>query len=82
VEVGEDHGVELDVVESLAQLPEDAVPAVQQDVRLPSLDQIAAAGPPGVLPRGRLAEHRDSQEVSLIACPAGTLEERGGLAAG
>ena len=68
--------VEVDVVDPLAQLAEDAVAAVEQDVGLARLDQIAAAGAPGVLPRRRLAEHRDSQAGSLITAPRATLAAR------
>jgi len=52
VEVGEEDRVDLGVVGVLAELAEDAVPAVEQDLRLVRLDQIAAAGLAGVLPRG------------------------------
>jgi hypothetical protein len=61
VEMGDDDRLDVDVVDVLAHLPEDAVAAVQQEARPALLDQVAAAGTAGVLPGRRLAEHRDSQ---------------------
>ena len=77
VEVGEDHRVDLGVVDPLAELPEDAVAAVEQDLRLVGLDQVAAAGAAGVLPGRRLAEHGDFQGKQPHG-PAGTVTGFGG----
>jgi hypothetical protein len=69
VEVGDDHAVHLGVVDPLAELAEDAVAAVEQDLGAIRLDQVAAASPSRVLPGGRLAEHGDLQLSSPIAPP-------------
>ncbi len=61
VQVGDDHRVHGDVVAVAAQLAEDAAAAVQQDAGPGLLDEISTAGTAGVLPRRRLAEHRDAQ---------------------
>ena len=65
VQVREDDRVEVDVVEVQPQLREDAVAAVEQHVDRIRLDQVAAAGSPGVLPGRRLAEDRHSQPLTL-----------------
>ena len=70
MKMGDEHRVDLGVVDLLPELAEDPVPAVEQDLRPLRLDQISAAGPPGVLPGRRLAEHGDSQRRDPIA-PAG-----------
>ena len=57
------------VVGVLAELAEHPVAAVEQDLRPVGLDQIAAAGPSGVLPGRRLAEDGDSQGEGPIAPP-------------
>ena len=61
VHVGDDHGIDVDVVTEPAQLGEDAVAAVQEDAGALLLHQIAAACPRGVLPGRRLAQHRNPQ---------------------
>jgi len=59
MDVREDDRIDLGVVASLAQLREDPVAAIEQQPRRPLLDQVPATGAAGVLPRRRLAEHRD-----------------------
>jgi hypothetical protein len=59
VHVGDDHRVDVRVVDLLTQLGEDPVAAVEEDVRLTLAEQVAAAGAAGVLPGRRLTEHRD-----------------------
>jgi hypothetical protein len=68
VEMGEDHRIDVDVVDPLPQLPEDAVAAIDQDRRVVLLHEIARAGASGVLPGGRLAEHGDPHEATLPLC--------------
>jgi hypothetical protein len=65
VQVRDDDGVHVDVVDPLAQLAEHAVAAVEQHRRLPLLKQIPRTGAPGVLPGGRLAQDRQSHIATL-----------------
>jgi hypothetical protein len=69
VEVGDDHRIDLGVVDPLAELAEDSVAAVEQHLRLVGLDQIAAASSAGVLPGRRFAQHGDLQGSCPMAPP-------------
>ena len=59
VQVRDQGGVEVHVVQVLAELREHAVAAVEQQTGVAILDQVAAAGASGILPRRRLPQHGD-----------------------
>ena len=72
--------VDVDVVEALAELREDAVSAVHEQPRVALLDEVPAARAARVLPRRRLAEHGDPQRsTGPFDEGAGTLPARGQL---
>ena len=73
VQVADHHGVDARVVAEAPQLGEDAVAAVQQQARVALLDEVAAAGPVGVLPGGGFAQNRDAQRACSSADPCGTV---------
>lgn len=81
MQVGDQDRVDLGVVQVLAELSEHAVAAVEQHVGLARLDQEAAAGAPGVLPGGRLAQDCESQLSATIAAPAANTTASPGSAA-
>ena len=67
MQVGDQHRVDVDVIAMLAQLAEDAVAAVEQQDSLVIVDQVAATGPAGVLPRRQLAQDGEPHSATLIA---------------
>ena len=71
--MGQHDAGDVDVVEALAQLGEDAVAAIDEQPRVALLDEVSAAGTARVLPRGRLAEHGDPQSSTR------PFDERAGL---
>src|SRR5829696_2105866 len=71
VQVGDEDAVDLGVVDALPELAEDAVPAIEQDLRRVRLEEVSTASPPGVLPGRTLAEHGELHDRPMS--PARTL---------
>ena len=65
VEVRDEDRVDVDVVDVLAELREDAVAAIEQELGLAVGDQVPAACAPGVLPRRGLPQHGDPHRNQL-----------------
>ncbi len=72
VEVGDHDRLDVAVVAAGAELPEDAVAAVEQECTgarpIAGLDEVAAAGAPRVGPGRRLAEHRELHGYAASGC--------------
>ncbi|CAB5028574.1 unannotated protein [freshwater metagenome] len=70
MEVADHDRVDFGVVDPLAELAENAAAAVDEKLRIRRLDEISAAGPTSVGPRGRLAKncylHRASRPFPLL----------------
>ena len=76
VQVGDEHRVDVDVVDDLAQLGEHAVAAVEQQAVALLLDEVSGAGAVGVLPGGRLAQDRDLHCGGTLSAPGGSRVQR------
>lgn len=73
VQMGDENRVNVEVVAEAPKLGEHAVAAIQQQRLTFLLDQVAAARPVGVLPRGRLAQDRDAHadDPPQVRAPSG-----------
>jgi hypothetical protein len=65
VQVTDQHRVDVDVVAVATELGEHTVAAVEQEREIVLLDQVSAARPARILPRGGLAQHGDTHAAPL-----------------